>query len=157
MRADIPGIKPEEVKIEVEDDILTVSGGHEESKEERTSTYCGASAATGPSSRSMALPAGVDAKKIKAKTQDGVVEVTIRSPRRPRRRGHTELGVIVLVASAGNVDGQPADATRPSPQPISTDRLHAAPHTPSWRCGNPPRPPRARLNVAVAAPVQAEG
>ena len=33
VRADMPGIKPEEVKVEVEDDILTVSGEHEESKE----------------------------------------------------------------------------------------------------------------------------
>jgi HSP20 family molecular chaperone IbpA len=28
LRADVPGIKPEEVKIEVEDDVLTVSGQH---------------------------------------------------------------------------------------------------------------------------------
>src|ERR1039458_7049823 len=34
-RSDVPGIKPEEVKIEVEDDILTVSGVHEERKEEK--------------------------------------------------------------------------------------------------------------------------
>ena len=39
VRADIPGIKPEEVKIEVEDDILTVSGEHEESKEEKDKNY----------------------------------------------------------------------------------------------------------------------
>ena len=35
VRADLPGIKPEEVKIEVEDDILTVSGEHQESTEEK--------------------------------------------------------------------------------------------------------------------------
>ena len=39
VRADIPGIKPEEVKIEVEDDILTVSGEHTESKEEKDKHY----------------------------------------------------------------------------------------------------------------------
>ena len=39
VRADLPGIKPEEVKIEVEDDILTVSGEHQESKEEKDKHY----------------------------------------------------------------------------------------------------------------------
>ena len=33
IHADLPGIKPEEVKIEVEDDILTVSGEHEERRD----------------------------------------------------------------------------------------------------------------------------
>ena len=33
VHAELPGIKPEEVKIEVEDDILTVSGEHEEHKD----------------------------------------------------------------------------------------------------------------------------
>ena len=49
VRADIPGIKPEEVKIEVEDDILTVSGEHEERKEEKDKHYVRRSAATGRS------------------------------------------------------------------------------------------------------------
>ena len=49
MRADLPGVKPEEVKIEVEDDILTVSGEHQESKEEKDKHHVPLSAATGPS------------------------------------------------------------------------------------------------------------
>jgi hypothetical protein len=40
----------------------------------------------GSFTRSMALPAGVDPKKIKAKTRDGVVEVTIPCPNPPKRR-----------------------------------------------------------------------
>ena len=39
VRADIPGIKPEEVKIEVEDDILTIFGEHTESAEEKDENY----------------------------------------------------------------------------------------------------------------------
>src|SRR5271166_6340566 len=80
IHADLPGIKPEEVKIEVEDDILTVSGEHQESKEEKDKNYVRRERRYGSFSRSMALPAGVDAKKIKAKTHDGVVEVTIALP-----------------------------------------------------------------------------
>jgi len=80
VRADIPGIKPEEVKIEVEDDILTVSGEHEERKEEKDKQYVRRERRYGSFSRSMALPAGVDPKQIVAKTRDGVVEVTIPLP-----------------------------------------------------------------------------
>lgn len=80
VRADVPGIKPEEVSIEVEDDILTVSGSHEETKEEKDNDYLRRERRVGSFSRSLALPAGVEAKKIKATTHDGVVEVTIPLP-----------------------------------------------------------------------------
>jgi HSP20 family protein len=80
IHADLPGIKPEEVKIEVEDDILTVSGEHEERKEEKDKHYVRRERRYGSFSRSMALPPGVDAEKIEATTHDGVVEVTIPLP-----------------------------------------------------------------------------
>ena len=82
VRADIPGIKPEEVKIEVEDDILTVSGEHEEHKEEKDKHYVRRERRYGSFSRSMTLPPGVEAKNIKAKTHDGIVEVTIPLPKK---------------------------------------------------------------------------
>jgi HSP20 family protein len=85
VRADIPGIKPEEVKIEVEDDILTVSGEHEEEKEEKGKHFVRRERRYGSFSRSMALPSGVDVSKIEAKTKDGVVEVTIPLPQEAKK------------------------------------------------------------------------
>jgi Molecular chaperone (small heat shock protein) len=85
VRADVPGIKAEEVKIEVEDDILTVSGEHEERKEKKDKHFLRRERRYGSFSRSMALPAGVDAKKIKAKTHDGVVEVTVPLPKEAKK------------------------------------------------------------------------
>jgi len=87
VRADIPGIKPEDVKIEVEDDILTVSGEHEERKEEKDKDkhFLRRERRYGSFVRSLALPAGVDAKEIKAKTHDGVVEVTIPLPKEAKK------------------------------------------------------------------------
>jgi HSP20 family protein len=81
LRADIPGFTPKEVKIEVENDILTVSGDHEEHKETKDKHYVRRERRYGSFSRSMALPPGVEAKTIKAKTHDGVVEVTIPLPK----------------------------------------------------------------------------
>lgn len=85
LHADIPGIKPEEVKIEIEDDILTVSGEHEEHKEEKDKDFIRRERRYGSFRRSMAIPAGVEAKKIKAKTHDGVLEVTIPLPKQAKK------------------------------------------------------------------------
>jgi HSP20 family protein len=85
LRADLPGIKPEEVNIEVEDDILRVSGEHRESKQEKDNNYVRRERRYGSFSRSMALPAGVDAKKIKAKTHDGMIELTIPLPKEAKK------------------------------------------------------------------------
>lgn len=80
LRADVPGITPEEVRIEVQDGILTISGEHEETMEEKDKEYVRRERRYGSFSRSMALPAGVDPKAIKAETRNGVVEVTIPLP-----------------------------------------------------------------------------
>jgi HSP20 family protein len=85
VRADLPGIKPEEVKIEVEDDILTVSGEHRESKVEKDKRYVRRERRYGSFSRSMTLPKGVAAKDITAKTHEGVIEVTIPLPKEVKK------------------------------------------------------------------------
>jgi HSP20 family protein len=85
IHADVPRIKPEEVKIEVEGDILTLSGEHEERKGEKDKHHVRRERRYGSFSRAMAVPAGVDAKQIKARTRDGVVEVTIPLPREAKQ------------------------------------------------------------------------
>src|SRR5690554_5071220 len=61
LRADVPGIKPEDVKIEVDDDVLTVSAEHEESEEEKQDSYVRRERRYGSFSRSITLPKGVGA------------------------------------------------------------------------------------------------
>jgi len=86
VRADVPGLKPDEVKIEVEDNILTVSGEHEDTKEEKEADYLRRERRYGSFSRSVALPPGVDPKQIKATTGNGVVEVKIPLPKEPEKK-----------------------------------------------------------------------
>ncbi len=80
LRADLPGIKPDDVKITVEDDVLTVSGEHTEETEEEGENYMRRERRRGSFSRSMSLPSGVEAEDIEATTEDGVLEVTIPLP-----------------------------------------------------------------------------
>jgi HSP20 family protein len=80
VRADVPGFKPDEISIEVEDEMLTIAGKHEEAKEEKGKHYLRQERRYGSFSRSIALPAGVDADKISAQTHDGVLEVKVPLP-----------------------------------------------------------------------------
>lgn len=89
LRANIPGIKPDEVNIEVEDDVLTVSGEHEEGEEERKGNYVRRERRYGSFSRSVTLPKGVTADEVEARIQDGVVEVSIPKPQKEERKAVT--------------------------------------------------------------------
>lgn len=82
LRADLPGIKPDEVKVTVEDDVLTVSGEHTEESE----NYMRRERRYGSFSRSMSLPAGVKAEDIESTVEDGVLEVRIPLPEAEQRK-----------------------------------------------------------------------
>jgi HSP20 family protein len=81
VRAEVPGIKPEEIEIKAEEGELTISGKHEEAEEEKGKHFVRRERRYGAFSRTMSLPDGVDPKKIKARTHDGLLEVTIPLPK----------------------------------------------------------------------------
>src|ERR1039458_2053000 len=81
LRADLPGIKPDEVKIEFDDDILTVSGAHEERKEEKDKHYVRRERRYGAFSRSVALPPGTAATPSEPKPPRGFLEVPVPLPK----------------------------------------------------------------------------
>ncbi len=86
LRADLPGIKPEDVKVTVEDDVLTVSGEHSEESETEEDEYMRRERRFGSFSRSMSLPPGVKAEDIDSTTKDGVLEVTIPFPKSEEKK-----------------------------------------------------------------------
>ena len=69
-------MKADELKVEVEDDLLTISGSREKPEEKREDEYLRGERRYRPFSRSI-VPVGVDALKIEARVEDGVAEVTI--------------------------------------------------------------------------------
>jgi HSP20 family protein len=86
VRADIPGLKAEEVKIDVEDDVLTISAEHEESEEEKKDNYVRRERRYGSFERSLNLPKGVTVDQIEATSKDGVVEISIPKPKQEERK-----------------------------------------------------------------------
>jgi HSP20 family protein len=82
VRAAIPGVKPEDVDINVENDILTVKGKHREEQETREGeTYLRRELRWGSFERSLRLPPTVDADKAEANFEHGIL--TIALPKKP--------------------------------------------------------------------------
>ena len=79
LRADVPGVKFDDVRIEVDAATLTISGERPEPEAEDAS-YLREERRCGPFSRSLALPARFDATKIDTRLEDGVLEVTLPLP-----------------------------------------------------------------------------
>ncbi|MBI3304495.1 MAG: Hsp20/alpha crystallin family protein [Deltaproteobacteria bacterium] len=81
VKADLPGIDPKEVTISVVGNQLTIEGERkrEEKKEEKDYFY--RELAYGKFSRTMTLPDGVDADKVKANYKNGVLEITMPAPK----------------------------------------------------------------------------
>jgi HSP20 family protein len=77
LKVDLPGIKKEDIKLEVSDNILTISGERKEEKEEKEAQYYRREIVYGSFYRSIQLPPNVDPEKITAKLENGVLTIEI--------------------------------------------------------------------------------
>jgi HSP20 family protein len=80
LRADLPGMSEQDVKIELQDNVLTVSGERKTEHEERKEGYFRLERASGAFSRSLTLPEGIDANSVKATFTNGVLEIQVPKP-----------------------------------------------------------------------------
>ena len=88
VRADLPGLTKDDVNVDVEDDVLMISGERSDENRDERDDYYRSKRTYGRFFRSIQLPEGVDADKIDASFKDGVLEVTIPAPKvqTPRNR-----------------------------------------------------------------------
>ena len=88
IRAELPGVKPEDVDITLHDNVLTISGERKAEEEEERGGYYVRERRYGSFSRSLTLPQGTDESKISARYDNGILEVTVEGAaavREPRR------------------------------------------------------------------------
>jgi HSP20 family protein len=77
VRAELPGAKPEDVEVTVHQGVLTISGKREEQREEERGEYLVRERRSGSFRRSLQLPEGIDENSIRARFDNGVLEVTV--------------------------------------------------------------------------------
>ena len=77
VRAEVPGLKPEEIDIAVYGNTLTISGEKKESKEDEGDGFYLVESSYGAFRREVALPTDVDESKIEATCKDGVLSITL--------------------------------------------------------------------------------
>jgi len=80
LKAELPGIKKEDVSVEVKDDVLTLRGERVEDKEIKEGSYFRKERCFGRFSRAFNLQHRVQPDKIKAKFKDGILEIEIPKP-----------------------------------------------------------------------------
>jgi HSP20 family protein len=86
LRADLPGLSDGEVDVQLEDNVLTISGERKAEHEQQQEGYYRLERAFGSFSRSLTLPDGVDPAGIEAQFDRGVLEIRIPKPeqRKPK-------------------------------------------------------------------------
>jgi HSP20 family protein len=77
IKAEIPDVKKEDVKVTVEDGVLTIQGERKQEKEEKGKKYHRVECSYGSFVRSFTLPDLVDEGKVKAEFKDGVLNLKL--------------------------------------------------------------------------------
>jgi HSP20 family protein len=87
VRAEIPGVKADELELSMHDNTLVICGEKKESEEKKEKGYYYQERRFGNFRREVPLPSAVDAEKIDAEYKDGVLHVTLRKSQEalPRR------------------------------------------------------------------------
>jgi len=87
LKADLPGLKREDVNLVVENNTLTIKGERREEQNVAKEHYHRIERSYGAFSRSFALPNTIDAEQVRAEYHDGVLTVTmlLREESKPRQ------------------------------------------------------------------------
>lgn len=77
IRAALPAVKKEDVKVTVDGGMITIEGERKQHKEEKNEKFHRVESAYGSFTRSFSLPDDVDTKSIRCESQDGVLTVHV--------------------------------------------------------------------------------
>ena len=86
IRMDVPGMKPEDINIDVNGDLITISGERKDEKEEKGEKFHRVERHFGSFSRTVRLPCVVKEDKIDAQIKDGVL--TLKLPKTEEAKAH---------------------------------------------------------------------
>jgi HSP20 family protein len=91
VRADLPGLKREDVQVEVADQVLTIQGERKLGCEEKQDGWHRTECRYGSFFRSIPLGEDVDPERVQAQFEDGVLEIRMPAPQRKESRRRIEV------------------------------------------------------------------
>ncbi len=85
--AELPGLEPEDIDISLDRDVLTISGEKRAEKEDKGARYYRVERSYGSFYRSIPLPSEIEAEKIDASFQRGVLKVILPKTQKAKEKG----------------------------------------------------------------------
>jgi HSP20 family protein len=113
VRADLPGLRQEDVRVDIEGDMLTIEGERKSEQETERGGVYHSERSYGSFRRRIRLPRGVDASTCDASFDNGVLEVKLRLPQQQQKR------TIAVKSGAGRAQPEAAQAAGREPAPQS--------------------------------------
>jgi HSP20 family protein len=80
VRADVPGLSPEELNVQVQNNMLVISGERTSTSKTEQGGYLRSERKSGRFTRQISLPEGIDAEKVEARYTHGVLELRMPKP-----------------------------------------------------------------------------
>jgi HSP20 family protein len=80
IKAELPGVNKDDIKVDLKDRVLTLSGERTYENEVKEENYYRRERSYGKFQRAFTLPADVDSEKIKAEFKDGVLQIEVPKP-----------------------------------------------------------------------------
>lgn len=87
VKVEVPGMEQKDIKISLQENLLTIKGEKRQEKEEKEEHYHRVERSYGAFTRSLRLPVAVEASKVSASVKNGVLTVTL--PKTPAAKGTT--------------------------------------------------------------------
>ena len=91
LSAELPGIKKDDIKIELEDGLLKISGVCEDKKEKKENNYYYSERKYGSFIRTFEVPENVNPSEIAAEYNEGILNVTIPKAEKPKETKKIEI------------------------------------------------------------------
>ena len=86
VRAELPGMKKEDIEVSLDGDTLTIAGERKEEKEDKRGDTYRSERFFGRFQRTITLPSTVDPNKIEAKYENGVLNITLPKTEEAKRK-----------------------------------------------------------------------
>lgn len=87
LSAALPGVRKEDVRVDVRDGVLTIIGERRSEKEEKGKTWLRKETSYGAFERSFVLPDGTHPEEVRAGHKDGVLTISMPKPAETKHKG----------------------------------------------------------------------